>query len=162
VRAKGNILKTNLVVLVLLLISPILASAQAPQIIIAMENAWNRAELQKDASAVGSLAADDFVMTVAEGTLLNKAQLIASVKDKSYQPELLHSDDMAVHFYGTTAVVTGLYHEKGIYNGKRWERRGHFTDTGRIHSEWTSRQPVEAMPPENLKMSEQAGIIVPS
>jgi len=36
-------------------------------------------------------------MTVAEGTLLNKAQLIASVKDKSYQPELLHSDDMVVH-----------------------------------------------------------------
>ncbi len=81
-RAKGNILKTNLGVLVVLLISPILAGAQDPQIIVAMENAWNRAELQKDASAVGSLAADDFVMTVAEGTLLNKAQLIASVKDK--------------------------------------------------------------------------------
>ena len=32
------------------------------------------------------LLADDFVMTVAEGTLYNKAQMVASVADKSYRP----------------------------------------------------------------------------
>ena len=98
----------------LLLVSPILAGAQDPQIIIAMEKAWNRAELEMDASAVGSLVADDFVMTVAEGTLLNKTQLIASLKDTSYKPELLQSDDMVVHFYGTTAVVTGRTMKKAF------------------------------------------------
>jgi len=49
---------------------------------------WNRAELNNDAPAVQLLLADDFVMTVAEGTLYNKAQIVASVADKSYRPEV--------------------------------------------------------------------------
>jgi ketosteroid isomerase-like protein len=112
----------------MLLMAPALGHAQSPQVIIAMENAWNRAELEKDAHAVGSLTADDFVMTVAEGTLMNKAQFVASISDPSYTPQILESDHMAVHFFNTTAIVTGAYHEKGLYNGKRWERRGRFTD----------------------------------
>ena len=78
-----------------------------------MENLWNRAELNNDAGAVQLLLADDFVMTVAEGTLYNKAQMVASVADKSYRPQALQSTNMVVHYYGNTAVVTGAYYEKG-------------------------------------------------
>jgi len=39
---------------------------------------------------------------------------------------------MVVHSYGTTAVVTGAYYEKGVDKGKPWERRGRFTDTWMI------------------------------
>jgi ketosteroid isomerase-like protein len=94
-----------------------------------MENAWNQAELNNDASAVQLLVADDFIMTTADGALYNKSQFIESVKDKSYRPEALQSTDMVVHPHGTTAVVTGVYYEKGIDKGKPWERRGRFTDT---------------------------------
>jgi ketosteroid isomerase-like protein len=97
-----------------------------------MENLWNRAELNNDAPAVRLLLADDFVMTVAEGTLYNKSQIVASVADKSYRPEALQSSNMVVHSYGTTAVVTGAYYEKGVDKGKPWERRGRFTDTWMI------------------------------
>jgi ketosteroid isomerase-like protein len=103
--------------------------AQDSSKVIAMENAWNRAELHNDAGAVQLLLADDFVMTVAEGTLHNKAQILASIKDKSYHPDVLESTDMVVHPYGNTAIVTGNYHEKGVDKGKPWERRGRFTDT---------------------------------
>jgi len=102
---------------------PFLAVAQDSTKIIAMENLWNRAELNNDAPAVQLLLADDFVMTVAEGTL------VASVADKSYRPEVLQSSDLVVHSYGNTAVVTGAYYEKGIDKGRPWERRGRFTDT---------------------------------
>ena len=68
-------------------------------------------------------------MTVAEGTLYNKSQIVASVADKSYHPEVLQSSEMVVHSYGNTAVVTGAYYEKGVDKGKTWERRGRFTDT---------------------------------
>ncbi len=105
------------------------AAAQDSSKIIAMENLWNRAELNNDASAVRLLLADDFVMTVAEGTLYNKSQIVASVADKSYRPEALQSSNMVVHSYGNTAVVTGAYYEKGVDKGKPWERRGRFTDT---------------------------------
>jgi ketosteroid isomerase-like protein len=111
------------------LIVPLLAVAQDSSRIIAMENLWNRAEMNNDAPAVRLLLADDFVMTVAEGTLYNKAQMIASVADKSYRPVALQSTGMAVHYYGNTAVVTGAYYEKGVDKGKSWERRGRFTDT---------------------------------
>jgi ketosteroid isomerase-like protein len=111
------------------LILALLATAQDSSKVIAMEHAWNRAELQNDAAALQLLLADDFVMTVAEGTLYNKAQLVASVRDRAYQPEVLQSSGMVVHSYATTAIVTGAYYEKGIDKGQPWERRGRFTDT---------------------------------
>jgi ketosteroid isomerase-like protein len=97
--------------------------------VIAMENAWNRAELHNDAAAVRLLLADDFVMTTAEGSQLNKQQIVASVLDNSYRPDALESSDMVVHQHGTTAVVTGMYHERGSDKGKPYEQRGRFTDT---------------------------------
>jgi hypothetical protein len=86
----------KLVVASLWLLAPLLAVAQDSSKIIAMENLWNRAELNNDAPAVRLLLADDFVMTVAEGTLYNKAQMVASVADKSYRPDVLQSTDMVV------------------------------------------------------------------
>jgi ketosteroid isomerase-like protein len=111
------------------LIAPLVVAAQDATKILAMEHAWNQAELNNDAGAVQMLLAEDFVMTVAEGVLYNKAQMVASVRDKSYRPEILQSTDLRVHSYGTTAVVTGAYYEKGVDKGKAWERRGRFTDT---------------------------------
>ncbi|MBS1850214.1 MAG: nuclear transport factor 2 family protein [Acidobacteria bacterium] len=107
----------------------VLAYAQDASKIIAMENAWNRAELQNDAKAVDMLLADDFILTTADHVLMNKADMLASVKDKSYRPDLLQSENMQVHSYGNTAIVTGVYHEKGKDKGVTWERRGRFTDT---------------------------------
>ena len=122
-------MKRSLIAALLWLMVPFLAVAQDSTRIIAMENLWNRAELSNDAPAVQLLLADDFVMTVAEGTLYNKAQTLASVADKSYRPEALQSIGLVVHSYGNTAVVTGAYYEKGVDKGKPWERRGRFTDT---------------------------------
>ncbi len=107
----------------------ITALAQDSTKVTAMENAWNQAELKNDASAVQLLLADDFIMTTGEGELYNKSQIVASIRDKSYQPTALQSTDMAVHAFGGTAIVTGAYYEKGVDKGKAWERRGRFTDT---------------------------------
>ncbi|HKD03700.1 MAG TPA: nuclear transport factor 2 family protein [Terriglobales bacterium] len=105
------------------------AAAQDASKVLAMENAWNHAELHNDAAAVELLLADDFVMTTAEGATYNKGQTVASVKDTTYKPDALQSSDMVVHASGNTAVVTGTYYEKGTDRGKPWERRGRFTDT---------------------------------
>ena len=69
--------------ILLCLLSPLFVRAQDTSKVVAMENAWNRAELQNDASAVQLLLADDFVMTTADGVLYNKAQIVASVRDGS-------------------------------------------------------------------------------
>lgn len=118
----------GLAVLLLLLISHV-APAQDKSRIVALENSWNQAELHNDARAVDLLLADDFVMTVADGYTLNKAAVLASVRDSSYRPDVLQSDNMEVHMYGNTAIVIGSYLEKGKDKGKPFERRGRFTDT---------------------------------
>lgn len=115
-------------VVLCLVLSPLVAAQESSKI-IAMENLWNQAELSNDAGAVELLLADDFVLTSAEGVLFDKAQMVASVKDKSYHPLALQSSDMVVRFHGATAIVTGAYYEKGIEKRKVWERKGRFTDT---------------------------------
>jgi ketosteroid isomerase-like protein len=129
VKDEENPMKRGLVTGLLWLLVPFLAVAQDSTKIIAMENLWNRAELDNDAPAVRLLLADDFVMTTAEGTLYNKTQIVDSVADKSYRPEALQSSGLVVHSYGNTAIVTGALYEKGVDKGKPWERRGRFTDT---------------------------------
>jgi ketosteroid isomerase-like protein len=105
--------------------------------IIALENSWNQAELHNDAHAVDMLLADDFVMTVADGYTMDKAAMLASVRDTSYKPDVLQSENMQVHMFGNTAIVTGSYLEKGKDKGKPFERRGRFTDTWvNLSGEW--------------------------
>ena len=114
-------MKRTLIIIIAMgpwLIVPFLAAAQDSSKVIAMENLWNRAELNNDAPAVRLLLADDFVMTVAEGTLYNKSQIVASVADKSYRPEALQSSNMVVHSYGNTAVVTRRLLRKGSGQGQ--------------------------------------------
>ena len=114
-----------------------LAAGEDKSRIVALENSWNQAELHNDAHAVDLLLAEDFVMTVADGYTMNKAQTLASVRDTSYRPDVLQSDDMVVHLYGNTAVVTGAFLEKGKDKGKPFERRGRFTDTWiNLNGEW--------------------------
>jgi ketosteroid isomerase-like protein len=122
-------MKPKLLVFLLWVPLSIAVAAQDTSKVIAMENAWNQAELKNDASAVQLLLADDFIMTTAEAELYNKSQIVASIRDKSYNPDVLQSSEMVVHAHGSTAVVTGIYYEKGTEKGKTWERRGRFTDT---------------------------------
>jgi len=113
----------------LLLFAAPLAAGEDKSRIMALENSWNQAELHNEAHAVDMLLADDSVMTVADGYTMNKAQTLASVRDTSYRPDVLQSEDRTVHMYGNTAIVTGTFLEKGKDKGKPFERRGLFTDT---------------------------------
>jgi ketosteroid isomerase-like protein len=97
--------------------------------VMALENVWNQAEMQQDTHAIESLMTADFVLTTFDGTVQNKAQYIASVKDKDYHPQILASSNMKIHLYGNTAIVTGDYREKGLEKDKPFEHKGRLTDT---------------------------------
>jgi len=97
--------------------------------ILALENAWNQAQLHHDAAALDQLLPASFVNTDYDGTVMNKAQFLADLKDPGYQVSLVVNQDVKIYSYSNAAVVTGTYHTKGTYKGKPFEHWGRFTDT---------------------------------
>lgn len=130
-------MKRFLIVFLLLAVGMAAAQSGDEEKVVALENVWNQAELHLDAHAIESILTDNFVLTTFDGSVQSKAQYLASVRDKDYHPQILSSSNMKIHLYGTTAIVTGEYHEKGMQKNKPFEHRGHFTDTWvKVDGKW--------------------------
>ena len=97
--------------------------------ILALENAWNLAEQNKDVKALDELLGSNLVYIDYDGTIQNKGEFLASVGRAALHPEQIVNLSTTVYMYGTAAVVTGTYREKGVENGKAYQRHGRFTDT---------------------------------
>jgi ketosteroid isomerase-like protein len=104
--------------------------------ILTLENAWNQAEQHKDTKVLDELLSSTLVYIDYDGTFMDKAEFLASVQSPANHPEQIVNDSASVHTYGNSAVVTGVYREKGTNNGKSYQRRGRFTDT------WVSQNGV--------------------
>lgn len=129
-------MKPGLFILLLLLLSPLPSSEKAKnnaeadqEKLIALENAWNQAQLHRDAKAVEQLLPDTFVYTDYDGTLMNKAAFLADVRDQNYHATSIVNDNMQVFPYQNMAIVIGTYRAKGSYKGKAFDHHGRFTDT---------------------------------
>ena len=129
-------MKTS-VVICLLWLAGALVAAQNPvasprgneSLLIALENAWNQAQLHHDSKALDGLVADTFISTDNDGTFMTKAQFMADNSDPSYAPTLMANRDERVFLYGNVAVVAGIYHAKGLNKHKPFDHYGRFTDT---------------------------------
>jgi ketosteroid isomerase-like protein len=117
--------------LIALLMSPLARAAeQADESkILALENAWNQAQMHHNSTAVASMISDTFIYTDYDGTVMNKTQFLADLKDPDYKASLVENENVKVFTYSGAAVVIGTYHTKGTYKGKPFEHWGRFTDT---------------------------------
>ncbi len=104
------------------------ASADASKL-IALENAWNQAQLHHDSKALNSLISDAFVYTDYDGTVMNKTQFLADLKDPEYRASLIANENVRVIPYPSAAIVVGTYHTRGTYKRQPFEHYGRFTDT---------------------------------
>ena len=129
-------MKTTFVVYIICL-SSVIGQAQGPaknsnpdvDKLIALENAWNQAQLHHDARALNDLVSSSFVYTDYDGTVMNKAQFMADLRDPNYRATLITNDNMKVFPYENVAIDIGRYHTKGVYRGKPFEHFGRFTDS---------------------------------
>jgi ketosteroid isomerase-like protein len=96
--------------------------------IVAFENKWNAAYKRGDVATMESLLADDFIITVEDGSTFSKSGYIAHNGDFTLHVEMTEMSGLNVRMHGNAAVVTGAYHEKGISKGKPYEYRDRFTD----------------------------------
>ena len=97
--------------------------------VIALERMWNQAQLVRDANAIAGMIGDRFVNTEYDGEVSNRGKFLADFADPQFKPSLMQIQDLKVEMYPNTAVVTGIYHTKGIYGTKPYEHLGRFTDT---------------------------------
>lgn len=75
-----------------------------------------------------SLLADDFIITLEDGSTFSKSGYIAHNGDPTVRIEATEMSGITVRMHANTAVVTGAYHEKGISKGKPYEYHDRFTD----------------------------------
>ena len=114
------------------------ASTDDQNRLLAMENAWNQAIQQKDANALKMLLGSELVYVNYDGTLMTREQYVARVMGTAVRPAQIANQSMTVRVYGSIAVVTGLYREKGLKNGKPYLHRERFTDTWVLRNKtWT-------------------------
>lgn len=97
--------------------------------LIVLERLWNEAQVNRDAPSLNALVSERFINTEWDGSLSDKSKFLADIKDPQFKPSSVTIQDVKVNLFGDTAVVAGIYHTKGTYQGKAYEHLGRFTDT---------------------------------
>ena len=98
-------------------------------LVLALENAWNRALELKDAKALDMILASTFVSIDTDGSVSSKSEFLESIKSPDYQPSQAVTEQSSVQVYGNAAVVVGILRVKGTEKGKPYVRRERFADT---------------------------------
>jgi len=96
-----------------------------------MEDAWVKALVSKDQTAVGNMIADDFAGLNPEGKHVTKSQLLDEMKNEPNTLSSATNDNIDVHVYGPNlATVSGTTTEKGKdKHGKEFTRSYVWVDT---------------------------------
>jgi ketosteroid isomerase-like protein len=97
--------------------------------LVILERMWNEAQVNRDSSALDALVSSRFIDTEWDGDVSDKQKFLADIKNPVYKPTLATVQDMKTNFFGDTAVITGVYHTAGTYQGKAYDHWGRFTDT---------------------------------
>ena len=131
--------KNSALILCLLVLSVGLAAQEKSDAatIRALEMKWTESYKQHSIDMLSSLLAEDFVITVEDGSTFSKAGYISHTADSSVKVEVAEQSDLKVRIHGDTAIVTGAYYERGESNGKRYEYHDRLTDVWiKIHGKW--------------------------
>ena len=122
-------------ILCLLLLATFVSSSTAQSTgsdgskLLVLEHMWNEAQVQRDAHALEGLIGDHFVDTEYDGEVSDRQKFLADIANPEFQPTSMSLRDTTVMMYKETAVITGIYHAKGVVSGKPYDHTGRFTDT---------------------------------
>jgi ketosteroid isomerase-like protein len=103
------------------------ADSDAEAKILATEHMWGQAYMNRDPKALEKILDDAFVNVDSDGIVQTRAEVLAEVRVSTVEQFLTES--MVVHLHGNTAIVTGVFHIKGMNQGKPFAQRERFVDT---------------------------------
>ena len=96
--------------------------------VLIVEKRWNEVYKRGDIVTMNALLADDFIITVEDGSTFSKPGYIAHAGNSNVHVDISDMSELQVRMHGNTAVVTGSYHEKGVDKGQGYEYRDRLTD----------------------------------
>jgi ketosteroid isomerase-like protein len=77
---------------------------------------------------LASLLDEDFVITFEDGNIFGKTGYISFSATSTIHVDVAEMTDVKVRMHGNTAILTGVYHEKGKDKGGPYDYRDRFTD----------------------------------
>src|SRR6266436_3106899 len=102
-----------------------------------LEEKWTESYKKRQIDILSSLLAEDFVITVEDGSTYSKTGYITHSADPSVQVDVAELSDLRVRVRGDIAVVTGAYHERGTSHHKPYEYHDRLTDVwGKVGNTW--------------------------
>jgi ketosteroid isomerase-like protein len=122
--------KLLIIGLVACLSMPSFPQQTSPEVtkILALEQQWTDAYRQRNIKLLTSMLAEDFIITVEDGSIFGKVGYMSHTADTATQVDVAEESDLKVHMHGNVAIVTGAYHERGTSKGKHYEYRDRLTD----------------------------------
>ena len=93
-----------------------------------MEDDWQKALKNKDATALKAIIAEDWAATDDKGKILNRESYFSQTTSNPDVIESTENFDMQVRVYSNAAVVTGGSREKGTRNGTAYTDTYRWTD----------------------------------
>jgi ketosteroid isomerase-like protein len=92
-----------------------------------LELKWVDAYKQRQIAAVAALLADDYVITLEDGSTYGKVGFI-SYNAGPLRVDIADLTDVKIHIHENIAVVTAGYHERGQLGGKSYDYHDRLTD----------------------------------
>ena len=82
-----------------------------------------------DTNGIARGVMEDYTLINSRGKMSTRADDIAEATKKDPAYEIFENSEMKARVHGTTAIVTGITHAKGISGGNPFDARFLFTDT---------------------------------
>jgi len=93
----------------------------------ALEVKWVDAYKQRKIADVAALLADDYVITLEDGSTFGKVGFL-SYNAGPLRVDIAELTDVRIHVHENVAVVTASYHERGELNKKSYDYHDRLTD----------------------------------
>ena len=97
-------------------------------VLVRLEDGWATALVRRDTAYFRRTLAPGFVYSEDDRTY-TRAEVLRDLVGTSDTVSAAHNENMVVHLFGSTAVVTGWLIVRGRGNSGAFERRYRFTDT---------------------------------
>jgi len=104
------------------------AASNDERVVAALDTEYQAAVQKNDAATMDRIMSDDFVLVTGRGNVYSKTDLLREATARSTIYERQDDSQQTVRIWGDTAIITALLYEKGVSDGKPFERTLWFSD----------------------------------